>query len=136
LGQREIAPVEARDEQLFAVGIDETGKTDADAFDGAVVIANIFARAIDDLFRSLLGVGTGFKLFLLVRVVPKSTPMATASAVRSDSRIGGRPPVDSPLTSSINPSIRNSSTISETVERCSAVSWAISAREMGPLSRT
>jgi hypothetical protein len=63
--QREIAPVEARDEQLFAVGIDETGKTDADAFDGAVVIANIFARAIDDLFRSLLGVGTGFKLFLL-----------------------------------------------------------------------
>ena len=49
---------------------------------------------------------------------------------------GGRPPVDSPLTSSISLSTRNCSTISETVERCSAVSWAISAREIGPRSRT
>ena len=34
-----------------------------------------------------------------VRTVPRSTPMATASAVRNESKIGGRPPVDSPLTS-------------------------------------
>src|SRR5689334_1303749 len=33
LGERQIAPVEARDEKLFAFGIDETGETDADAFD-------------------------------------------------------------------------------------------------------
>jgi hypothetical protein len=48
-----------------------------------------------------------------------------------------RPPVDSPSPiSSTSPSVFKSSTINETVERCRAVSRAISAREIGPLSRT
>ena len=72
----------------------------------------------------------------IVCVVPTAMPTATGPAARRRRRVGGLPPVDSPSISSTSPSSINSPTISETVERCRAVSCAISAREIGALSRT
>src|SRR6185369_11029630 len=63
--ERQVAPLESGNEQLLAFRIDESGKTDANAFDRAVISPDEFFRALDDLFRGLLGVGVGFKLFLV-----------------------------------------------------------------------
>ena len=73
---------------------------------------------------------------MVVCTVPTSTPTATGPAARRRRSVGGLPPVDSPPISSTSPSSINSPTMSETVERCNAVSCAISAREMGDRSLT
>src|SRR6185369_1655913 len=63
--ERQVAPLESGNEQLFAFGIDESGKADANAFDRTVISPDEFFRAIDDLFRGLVGVGICCKLFLV-----------------------------------------------------------------------
>jgi hypothetical protein len=66
-----------------------------------------------------------------------STPTAVAPAARRRRSVGLRPPVEAPAPiSSMSPSDFNSSTMVETVERCSSVMRAMSAREMGSRSRT
>ena len=73
----------------------------------------------------------------VVCVGAMSMPTAAAPLARRASSFGQRPPVETPAPiSSMSPSARSESTISEMVERWSEVRRAISAREMGPRSRT